>query len=84
MPDMRPVDAVRIRPDRRPPRKNCSLCGHEMTFERCGVASVWENGYRYDLCHTEDHDCYKNWTVYDHRPFGHPYLVPDRGRTARD
>lgn len=38
----------------------CALCGHTMTMARCGSASV-PQGY---LCHTDDHDCYRAWTVY--------------------
>lgn len=45
----------------------CGLCGHEMTFERCGSAGATLDGRPVDLCHADDHDCYRAWTVYGAR-----------------
>ena len=46
----------------------CGLCGHVMTFERCGFAGTSEGGRSVPLCHADDHDCYRAWTVYRVRP----------------
>ena len=43
---------------------NCGLCGHKITFDRCGMASAGE----VNLCHADDHDCYPEWTVHGTRP----------------
>jgi hypothetical protein len=51
-----------------PEGKTCGLCGHTMTLDRCGYGSVWTNDSRVTLCHTDDHDCYRRWTVYRERP----------------
>lgn len=42
----------------------CKLCGHEITFAKCGFASA--NGFR--LCHHDTHSCFNRWTVYGERP----------------
>lgn len=50
----------------------CGLCGHEMTFERCGLAGAGlPDGGSVILCH-QDHDCYHAWTLYGTRP-GDPW-----------
>lgn len=46
----------------------CVLCGHLMTMGKCGSAAVWEDDMTVYLCHGDDHDCYKRWTVYGDRP----------------
>jgi hypothetical protein len=46
----------------------CALCGHAMTLERCGSAAVSGGDGMLPLCHTDDHDCYRAWTVYGIRP----------------
>ena len=49
--------------------KECALCGHEMTLERCGSAGAHnDDGSPVHLCHTDDHDCYHRFTVYRQRP----------------
>jgi hypothetical protein len=43
----------------------CGLCGHAMVSLRtCGSAAVND----IPLCHADDHDCYRAWTVYGVRP----------------
>ena len=49
----------------------CALCGHDMTdLDVCGSGAVWNGNVRLDLCHADDHDCYRAWTVYGKRPGG--------------
>jgi len=49
--------------------QTCGLCGHEMTFDRCGDAGYWSTQTgEINLCHAEDHDCYTEWTVHGTRP----------------
>lgn len=48
-------------------RTVCALCGHTMSLDRCGSAGAHENGQTFDLCHADDHDCYRRWTVYSER-----------------
>jgi hypothetical protein len=55
------------------PVPKCALCGHEKPFEGCGYAGVTEGETRIVLCHSEEHDCYRLWTVYGRRP------SPERG-----
>lgn len=43
----------------------CGLCGHHPA---CGQASVGSAEGDVFLCHTDDHSCYHQWTVYDRRP----------------
>ncbi len=44
----------------------CVLCGHLLTTA-CGRAAVWEDEITVYLCHGDDHDCYKRWTVFGER-----------------
>lgn len=64
--------------------KVCGLCGHEMTSERCGSATVGSaNGI--PLCHHDTHSCYRRWTVYGARPDRWPWNVdPDSGALGED
>ena len=43
----------------------CGLCGHVMlSLRSCGFGAVNDT----PLCHADDHDCYRAWTVYGIRP----------------
>lgn len=50
---------------------SCAVCGHKgslMTTE-CGyVTATNSDGDRVFLCHAEDHDCYRRWTVIEEQP----------------
>jgi len=50
----------------------CGLCGHDMALRNCGYAAVTvqrgELVIDVPLCHTNDHDCYRAWTIYKRRP----------------
>ena len=49
--------------------QTCGLCGHAMTFDRCGYAGYSDVGdWDVPLCHADDHDCYTEWTVHGTRP----------------
>lgn len=68
------VAPVPVRP------KVCGLCGHEMTLDQCGHASV--GGV--PLCHHDTHSCYHRWTVYGDRPVSDQPEPPIRPSTITD
>lgn len=54
--------------------RRCSLCGHVITFARCGGGeAIGADGVHHYLCHADDHSCYHRWTVYGDRPEPAPH-----------
>lgn len=51
--------------------KKCALCQHDMEEHNCGYSTVtYATVVEQELflCHTDDHDCYHRWTIYQERP----------------